>query len=42
MMEGMLIGLTKIFNEPFTTVNLVEEKTNTGKEFDLFSIVWEK
>jgi hypothetical protein len=40
MMEGMLVGLTKIFNEPFASINLVEEKTMTGKEFDLFSIVW--
>ena len=37
-MEGMLIGLIKMFNEPEMQVELIEEKTSTGKDFDLFRI----
>ncbi len=42
MMEGMLVGLTKMFNEHNAVVVLLEEKINTGKEFDLFRITWEQ
>jgi hypothetical protein len=38
LMEGMLIGLTKMFNEQEMQVELIEEKTLTGKDFDLFRI----
>jgi hypothetical protein len=38
LMEGMLIGLTKMFNEQEMQVELLEEKTLTGKDFDLFRI----
>ena len=40
MMNGMLIGLTKMFNETDVVIELIEKKSEKGNNYDLFRMTW--